>query len=64
VLTSAPDPVLPFWFGTLAVEGIRGRWGRADVVAKGDDKAMLSTKQIFERILENRDELGEQKLAA
>jgi glycogen debranching enzyme len=64
VLTSASDPVLPFWFGTLAVEGIRGRWGRADVVAKGDDKAMLSTKQIFERILENRDELGEQKLAA
>jgi glycogen debranching enzyme len=64
VLTSASDPVLPFWFGTLAVEGIRGRWGRTDVVAKGDDKAMLSTKQIFERILENRDELGEQKLAA
>ena len=64
VLTSASDPVLPFWFGTLSVEGIRGRWGRANVVAKGDDKSMLSTKQIFERILENRDELDQQKLAA
>ena len=64
VLTSASDPVLPSWFGTLSVEGIPGRWGRANVVAKGDDKAMLSTKEIFERVLSNRADLGEEKLAA
>ena len=64
VLTSASDAVLPFWFGTLSVEGIPGRWGRANVVVKGDNKAMLSAKQIFQRILENRADLGEEKLAA
>jgi hypothetical protein len=63
VLTSALAPVLPSWMGTLSVEGIPGRWGRANVVAKGDDKAMLSPKQIFERILENRADLGEEKIA-
>jgi hypothetical protein len=50
--------------GTLSLEGIPGRWGRANVVAKGDDKAMVSPKQIFERILENRADLGEEKIAA
>ena len=35
VLTSNPKPVLPAWFGTLTVEGIRGRWGRTTVVAIG-----------------------------
>jgi glycogen debranching enzyme len=64
VLTSASDPVLPFWFGTLSVEGIPGRWGRANVVAKGDEKAMLSTKQIFESALSARADLGDEKLAA
>jgi glycogen debranching enzyme len=64
VLTSASDAVLPFWFGTLSVEGIPGRWGRANVVVKGDNKTMLSTKQIFQRILQNRADLGEEKLAA
>jgi glycogen debranching enzyme len=64
VLTSASNPVLPFWLGTLSVEGIPGRWGRANVVAKGDDKAMLSTKEIFERALSTRADLGEEKLAA
>jgi glycogen debranching enzyme len=64
VLTSASDPVLPSWMGTLSVEGIPGRWGRANVVAKGDDKAILSTKEIFERALSMRADLGEEKLAA
>ena len=49
VLTSVDDAVLPPWMGTLTVDGIPGRWGRAKVVAKGDDKAMLSTRQIYER---------------
>src|SRR5215831_6407358 len=64
VLTAAADPVLPYWSGTLIVEGIRGRWGRATVTAKGDDKAVLSMKQIFERALAAREELGEEELAA
>ncbi len=64
VLTSEVDAVLPPWFGTLTVEGIRGRWGRTNVTAKGDEKGMLSTKQIFERVLTRRAELGEEELAA
>jgi glycogen debranching enzyme len=64
VLSSAADPVLPRWMGTLTVEGIRGRWGRTNVVAKGDEKAMLSTKQIFERFLTTRADLGGEELAA
>ncbi len=64
VLTSASDAVLPFWMGTLSLEGIPGRWGKTNVVAKGDDKAMLSPKQIFERILQNRADLGTETLAA
>jgi hypothetical protein len=63
-LSVASDPVLPFWFGTLSVEGIPGRWGRANVVAKGDGKPILTTKQIFEQVLANRAELGEEKIAA
>ena len=64
VLTSVDDAVLPPWMGTLTVDGIPGRWGRAKVVAKGDDKAMLSTKQIFERLLASREELDNKKLIA
>ena len=64
VLTSAKDAVLPSWMGTLTVDGIPGRWGRAKLVAKGDDAAMLTVKQIFERALRAREELGEGELAA
>ena len=64
VLTSAKNPVLPAWMGTLTVDGIPGRWGRAKVVAQGDDSAMLSWKQIFESALASRSELGEEELAA
>jgi glycogen debranching enzyme len=63
-LTSAPDPVLPVWMGTLSVEGIPGRWGKANVVAKGDDKKVLTTKQIYEQILSRRESLSEEELAA
>ena len=35
VLTSVSDPVLPSWMGTLTIEGIPGRWGKAKIVAKG-----------------------------
>jgi glycogen debranching enzyme len=63
-LTSVADPVLPFWMGTLSIEDIPGRWGKANAVAKGDDKAMMTTKEIFERVLEARAELGEEELAA
>jgi hypothetical protein len=34
------------------------------VVAKGDDKKILTTKQIFEEILSRRAELDEEQLAA
>ena len=64
VLTSASQPVLPFWMGTLSVENIPGRWGRANIVAKGDDSKVLTTKQIFEEVLTNRASLDEEKLAA
>jgi glycogen debranching enzyme len=64
VLTSAADPILPFWMGTLTVDGIPGRWGRAKVVAKGDDKIVFSMKQIYERILLAQQDLGKTELAA
>jgi hypothetical protein len=64
VLTSVANPVLPFWFGTLTLEGIPGRWGQTTVVAKGDDKAVPTTKQIFSTVLTARSDLGEGELAA
>ena len=64
VLTSAENPVLPFWTGTLSLEGIPGRWGRANVVAKGDEKAQPTMKQIYETVLTMRSALGEEDLAA
>jgi hypothetical protein len=64
VLTSAADPVLPAWFGSLSVEGIRGRWGKASLAAKGDENAMLTVKQIYARILTGRTQLDEDELAA
>jgi glycogen debranching enzyme len=64
VLTSADDPVLPPWIGTVTLDGIRGRWGRAKVVAKGDETAMLSTRQIYETILAAREELDKHALIA
>lgn len=64
VLTSAADPVLPWWMGILTLENIPGRWGRAMVTAKGDEKAMLSMKQIYDEILTRRATLGNEVLAA
>ena len=60
ILTSSANPILPRWMGTLTVDGIPGRWGRATVVGKGDDKAVLSTRQIYEQILTNREEWGQE----
>jgi glycogen debranching enzyme len=39
------DPALPEWVGSLAVRGIPGRWGRADVVAEA--LATPSYRDIF-----------------
>lgn len=51
VLTSAGNPVLAYWMETLSVEGIPGRWGKASMVAKGDDARVLTAKQIYEQFL-------------
>lgn len=64
VLTHVENPVLPSWFGTLVLEGIPGRWGRTNCVAKGDEKSVLTTKQIVETVLRARTGLGVEKPAA
>jgi len=64
VLTSVQDAVLPPWMGTLTLDGIPGRWGRAKVVAKGDDTLRLSTKQIYELLLASREDLDNKELIA
>lgn len=64
ILASASNPVLPYWLGTLSVEGIPGRWGKANVVAKGDDGRVLSMKQIYEQALATRADLDQEQLAA
>jgi glycogen debranching enzyme len=64
VLTSAANPVVPDWMGTLSVSGIPGRWGRASVVVKGDDTRALTTKQIYEQFLSRREEMEHEQLAA
>lgn len=64
VLTSAPDAILPDWMGTLTLDGIPGRWGRTNVTVKGDEKAVLSTKQIFDRFLSRRLAMEDEQLAA
>jgi hypothetical protein len=64
VLTSIDDGVLPSWIGTITLDGIPGRWGRAKVTVKGDDKAMLSTKQIYEHLLAAREEPDKRELIA
>lgn len=51
VLTSAANPVLPYWMETLSVEGIPGRRSKASVVAKGDDARLLTTKPVYEQFL-------------
>ena len=63
-LTSAAAAVLPPWMGTLTVENIPGRGGKANIVAKGDEKTMLSVKQIYDQILTARSDLGTEELAA
>jgi glycogen debranching enzyme len=62
-LTSASDPVLPYWMGSLTVEGIPGRWGRADVTAQQKGK-VPKVRDMYETILTTRAGLGEEELAA
>ena len=64
VLTAVADPALPYWSGTITLDGIPGRWGKARVVAKGDDREVLTVKDIFRSILTARTTLGEEDLAA
>ncbi len=46
------DPVLPAWIGTLALDGIPGRWGKAQVVA--EQKGSPSYKQLFTQFVTQR----------
>jgi glycogen debranching enzyme len=63
VLTSATDPILPSWFGVLSIEGMPGRWGKANVSA-GDPNKTLTVKQMYDTVLTRRGELGTEDLAA
>jgi len=46
------DPVLPTWAGTLAVDGIPGRWGKANIVA--EQKGSPSYKELFSHFVNRR----------
>jgi glycogen debranching enzyme len=46
------DPVLPPWIGTLALDGIPGRWGKAQIVA--EQKGSPSYKQLFSQFVTKR----------
>jgi glycogen debranching enzyme len=39
------NPALPAWVGSLAIRGVPGRWGRADVIA--ESPASASYRDIF-----------------
>lgn len=56
------DPALPSYVGTLALEGIPGRWGKANVVA--EQKGAPSYKQLYTRFLAERTHLGVAEKAA
>jgi glycogen debranching enzyme len=56
------DPVLPSWIGTLAVEDIPGRWGKANVVA--EQKGAPSYRQLFSQFVTKRVELDQVEKAA
>ncbi len=56
------DPVLPSWIGTLAVEGIPGRWGKATVVA--EQKGSPTYKQLYKQLVTKRVELDKVDKAA
>jgi len=46
------NPVLPAWIGTLALEDIPGRWGKASVVAEQENAPTY--KQLFNMVVEQR----------
>jgi len=55
------NPVLPDWIGTLALEDIPGRWGKASVIA--EQKNSPSYKHLFNRIVAQRSGLDASKAA-
>jgi glycogen debranching enzyme len=63
VLTHDSDPVLPYWMVNLNVEGIPGRWGRANVSAQQKGK-VTTIRDIYEALLTRRTGLGEEETAA
>jgi glycogen debranching enzyme len=56
------EPVLPSWIGTLALEGIPGRWGKANVIA--EQKGSPSYKQLFRQFVTQRTILDKVDKAA
>lgn len=58
----ASDPALPEWVGTLALEGIPGRWGKTNVIA--EQKGSPSYKQLYGRVMTQRQSLGDRDIAA
>jgi len=56
------DPVLPEWIGTLALEGVPGRWGKTNVIA--EQKGSPSYKQLYGRLMSQRQSLGDKNMAA
>jgi glycogen debranching enzyme len=59
--TLTSNPVLPAWIGTLALEDIPGRWGKARVVA--EQKNAPSYKQLFDMVVAQRSSFGTLKAA-
>ena len=56
------DPVLPGWIGTLALEGVPGRWGKTNVIA--EQKGSPSYKQLYGRLMSQRQSMGDKNMAA
>ena len=46
------DPVLPTWAGTIALEGIPGRWGKANVIA--EQKGSPSYRELMSTFMAKR----------
>jgi hypothetical protein len=56
------DPVLPAWIGRLALEGIPGRWGKANIIA--EQKETLSMKELYSQFVTQRTVLDKVDKAA
>jgi glycogen debranching enzyme len=60
--TLKSDPLLPSWMGTLALDGIPGRWGRTNVVA--EHPGAPTYNQLYSRMMVERTRLDEEDKAA